>query len=146
MCGYSGKGKMNWEVRFDINTDITCKTAGGNLLYTAQGTLLGVPWWPRGVGREGWKGGPKVRGCVYVGSKSQSRLQLSATPWTVARQAPLSMGFPRQEYWSGLTFFSSGYLPDPGIKPSSPALAGGFFTTAPLVYTYSWFTSLYSTN
>ena len=49
------------------------------------------------------------------------------TPWTVALQAPLSVGFPRQEYWSGLSFPSPGHLPDPGIKPVSPALAGGFF-------------------
>ena len=47
--------------------------------------------------------------------------QLFATPWTVARQAPLSMGFPRQEYWSGLPFLSPGNLPDPGIEPRSPA-------------------------
>ena len=44
------------------------------------------------------------------------------TPWTVARQAPLSMGFPRQEYCSGLPFPSPGDLPDPGIKPRPPAL------------------------
>ena len=44
--------------------------------------------------------------------------------------APLSMGFPRQEYWSGLPFPSPGHLPDPGIEPVSPALAGGFFTTS----------------
>ena len=49
--------------------------------------------------------------------------QLFVTPWTVARQAPLSMGFSRQEYWSGLPFPSPGDLPDPGIKPASPALA-----------------------
>ena len=53
---------------------------------------------------------------------------LFATPWTVARQAPLSMGFSRQEYWSGLPFASPGDLPDLGIEPTSPALAGGFFT------------------
>ena len=53
------------------------------------------------------------------------------TPWTVAHQASLSMGFPRQEFWSGLPFPSPGDLPDPGIKPASPALAGGFFTTEP---------------
>ena len=52
-----------------------------------------------------------------------------ATPRTVAYQAPLSMGFPKQEYWSGLPFPSPRDLPDPGIKPMSPALAGGFFTT-----------------
>ena len=51
------------------------------------------------------------------------------TPWTVACQAPLSMGFPRQEYWSGLSFPSPGDLHDPGIKSTSPALAGRFFTT-----------------
>ena len=50
------------------------------------------------------------------------------TPWTVAHRAPLSMGFPRQEYWRGLPFPSPGDLPDPGIKPASPAVAGGFFT------------------
>ena len=44
------------------------------------------------------------------------------TPWTVARQVPLSMGFSRQEYWSGLPFPSPGDCPDPGIEPRSPAL------------------------
>ena len=53
------------------------------------------------------------------------------TPWTVARQASLSMGLPRQESWSGQLFPSPGDLFDPGIKPVSPALAGGFFTTEP---------------
>ena len=53
------------------------------------------------------------------------------TLWTVARQAPLSTGFPRQECWSGLPFPPPGDLPDPGIEPASPALAGGFFTTEP---------------
>ena len=54
------------------------------------------------------------------------------TPWTVVRQALLSMGFFRQEYCSGwLPFPSPGDLPNPGIKPASPALAGGFFTTGP---------------
>ena len=53
----------------------------------------------------------------------------SATPWNVAFQAPLSMGFPRQEYWSGLPFPSLEDLPDPGIEPVSPALASRFFTT-----------------
>ena len=54
-----------------------------------------------------------------------------ATPWTVPLQAPLSMGFPGQEYWNGLPFSSSGDLSDLGIKPAF-ALAGGFFTTEPL--------------
>ena len=50
-------------------------------------------------------------------------------PWTVAHQAPLSMEFSRQEYWSGLPFPPPGYLPNPGIKSVSPELAGRFFTT-----------------
>ena len=53
------------------------------------------------------------------------------TVWTVAHQAPLSMGFSRQEYWSGLPFLPSGDLPHPGIEPESPALASRFFTTEP---------------
>jgi len=52
-----------------------------------------------------------------------------ATPW--AFQSPLSIGFPRQEHWSGLLFPFPGDLPHPGIEPRSPALAGGFFTTEP---------------
>ena len=51
-----------------------------------------------------------------------SRVQLFATPWTVAWQAALSMGFSRQEYWSGLPFSPPGDLPDPGLKPTSPLL------------------------
>ena len=61
-----------------------------------------------------------------------SYVWLFATPWTIAHQAPLSMGFSRQEYWSGLACPPPGDLPDPGIKPTSlpsPALAGSFFTT-----------------
>ena len=53
------------------------------------------------------------------------------TPWMVVYQTPLAMGFPRQEYWSGLTFPSSGDLSDPGIEPMSLALEGRFFTTEP---------------
>ena len=60
-----------------------------------------------------------------------SCIWLFSTPWTIARQASPSMGFPRQEYRSGLPFPSSGDLLDPGIKSTSPALAGGFFTTPP---------------
>ena len=56
----------------------------------------------------------------------------SATPWTVAHQTPLSTGFPKQEHCSGLPFPTPGDLPDSGIKPMSPTLAGTFFTTDPL--------------
>ena len=62
---------------------------------------------------------------------SLSQFRLFGTPWTVVHQAPLSMGFPRQESWSGLPFPPPGDLPNPRIKPTSPALAGGFFTTEP---------------
>ena len=55
----------------------------------------------------------------------------SATPWTVARQASLSMEFPRQEYWSGLPFPSPGDFLNLGIEPASPALRGGLVTTVP---------------
>ena len=61
-----------------------------------------------------------------------SRVQLFATPWTVAHQAPLFTGFPKQEYWNGLPFPSPGDLPNPGIEPvslESPALGGEFFAT-----------------
>ena len=57
-----------------------------------------------------------------------SHVQFFVTQWTVACQAPLSMGFYRQGYWSGLPFPSPGDLPNPGIEPASPALAGRFFT------------------
>ena len=63
-----------------------------------------------------------------------SRVWLFASPWTVACQAPLSIEFSRQEYWSGLSFSTPGCLPDQGIKLSSlvsPTVAGGFFTTEP---------------
>ena len=60
--------------------------------------------------------------------QSLSCVQYFATPQTVAHQAPQSMGFPRQEYWSSLPFPSLGDLPHPRIEPMPPALAGGFFT------------------
>ena len=62
-----------------------------------------------------------------------SHVQLFGTPWTVASQAPLSLGFPRQEYWCGLPFPPPGDLPNPGIESVSPtsALGGGFFATLP---------------
>ena len=59
---------------------------------------------------------------VKVKVKSLSRVRLFATPWPVAYQASPSMGFFRQDYWSGLPFPSPGDLPDLGIKPRSPAL------------------------
>ena len=68
--------------------------------------------------------------CLVV----KSCLDSFVTPWTVAHQAPLSMGFSRREHWSGLSFPSPGDLPDQGIEPTSimcPALADSFFTSSP---------------
>ena len=59
---------------------------------------------------------------IYGGGLVAKSCPTLATPWTVARQAPLSMGFSKQEYWSGLPFPSPGDLPNPGIEPRSPAL------------------------
>ena len=59
-----------------------------------------------------------------------SHVRLLATLWTVARQALLSFEISRQEYWSGLPCPPPGEIPDPGIEPESPALAGGFFSTS----------------
>ena len=63
--------------------------------------------------------------------KSLSHARLFATPWTVPNQAPPSMGFSRQEYWSGLPFPSPRDLPDPGIKPRSPTLQADALTCVP---------------
>ena len=64
--------------------------------------------------------------------KSLSRVRLFSTPRTVAYQAPRSMGFSRQEYWSGLPFPSPGDLPNPGIEPGSPALQTDALSSEPL--------------
>jgi len=63
--------------------------------------------------------------------KLLSHVRLFATPWTVAYQAPPSMGFSRQEYWSGLPFPSPGDLPNPGIEPRSPAFQADALTSEP---------------
>ena len=63
--------------------------------------------------------------------KSLSCVRLFASPWTVAYQASLSMGFSRHEYWSGLPFPSPGDLPDPGIEPRCPALEAEALTSEP---------------
>ena len=69
--------------------------------------------------------------CIYIVSVSHLVMSDSATPWTVAHQAPLSMGFCRQEYWSELPFPSPGSLPDPGIEPESPALQADSLLSEP---------------
>ena len=76
---------------------------------------------------------PDRSGVMYLKVKVKllSHVQLFATPWTVACQAPLSMGFSRQEYWSGVPFPSPGNLPNPGIKPRSPALQADALSSEP---------------
>ena len=74
------------------------------------------------------------QGSKNTGTKTLQSCLILVTPWTVVCRIPLSMGFFRQEYWSGLPFPSPGDLPDPGIEPASPvppALAGRFFTSEP---------------
>ena len=69
--------------------------------------------------------------CVCMHAQSLSLIQLFAIPWIVACQAPLSIEFSRQQYWSRLPFPSPGDLSDPGMGPAPPALADRFFTTEP---------------
>ena len=69
--------------------------------------------------------------CFQFGACVFGHIRLFVTPWPVACQAPLSLGFCRQDYLSRLLFPPPEDLPDPGIEPTSPALAGGFFTTEP---------------
>ena len=68
---------------------------------------------------------------MCVNAPSFSHVRLFAIPWTVVLLIPLSMGFSRQKYWSRLPSPTPRDLPDPGIEPASPTLAGGFFITEP---------------
>ena len=77
-------------------------------MYQFQSLIYWWWWWFSGGGGAG---GLVAKSCLTL-----------ATPWIVAHHAPLSMGFSRQEYWSGLPFPSLGDLPDSGIEPGSPAL------------------------
>ena len=92
-----------------------------------QPTRLPRPW--DSPGKNTGVGCHFLLQCMKV--KSLSRVRLFATPWTVAYQASLSMGFSRQEYWSGLPFPSPGDLPDPGIAPRSPTLEADTLTSEP---------------
>ena len=74
-------------------------------------------------------------------AQSLSPVWFFVTPWTTAHQAPLSMEFPRQEYWSGLPFPPPGDLPNPGIESESPPSAGRFFTTEEAQIVLCWYTN-----
>ena len=96
----------------DQNTGVGhCSLLQG--IFPAQGSNPGLPHCRQILSQLSHKGSPFI--CYH----------------SVTRQAPLSVGFSRQEYWSGLPFPPPGDLPNPGIEPMSPALAGGFFTTEP---------------
>ena len=89
-----------------------------------------------GLKKVSFHSNPKERGCqrifkVKVKVKLLSCVRLFATPWTVAHQAPPSMGFSRQEYWHGSPLPSPGDVPDPGIEPRSPALEVDALTSEP---------------
>ena len=97
------------------------------------GSSLGVSHFPRSLVEEAVHCSPEhtctLLLCVHTSMHAQSLscVHLFVTLWPVAHQAPLSMEFFRQEYWRGLPFPSPGDVPDPGIEPSSPVLAGTFF-------------------
>ena len=118
---------MNPKVLFAKDTGPTCDITRGHTEHRRpkENPEMGprAQPTPQGEGREG-RGEPaeQLRVSLHVCACSHfSQVQLFATPWTVARQAPLSMGFSRQEYWSGLPCPPPGDLPDPRIKSSSPA-------------------------
>ena len=110
-----------WETYILIRRNSTCKGPEvdvylENSKNSKEGRMAGV----RSKGQ-----GKKVK------VKSLSRVRLFATLWTVAHQAPPSMGFSRQEYWSGLPFPSPENLPNPGIKPRYPTLQADTLTSEP---------------
>ena len=125
-------------------------------IFPTQGSNLGLPHCRWILYQLSHKGSPfKVIGiilrhianymsmvCVWGGAASMcmlSHFQLFATPWTIVLQAPLSMEFSSQEYWSGLPFHPLGDLPDVGIEPVSlvsPVLARRFFTIVHLTKLY----------
>ena len=80
----------------------------------------------------------------WVKVQSLSRVWLLVTPWTVAYQASLSMGFSRQEYWSGLTFPSPGDLPHPGVEPWSPAMQADVYPLSHQGNPVWWYSSGFS--
>ena len=117
---------------WELLRDRFCVTFTHSALSTGSGTVFYMNSWSLKFLKFILKfpeyiciGNSRIQGVCKL-----SHVQLFAAPWTVAHQAPLSMGFFKQEYWSRLPFPSPGDLPDPGIEPAyfaSPALASGFF-------------------
>ena len=102
----------------------------------AGGTIPGCLWGKRKNHADMGSLSEKKSECPLL-----THVQLFLTPWTIAHQAPLSRGFSRQEYWSGLLFPSPGDLPDPGIKPGSPILQADSSPSEPSRWTsrLSWY-------
>ena len=147
---YSDAGRTSWELSWVLRKRLLCWWVTGRERSQADSTQHTKPGFHRGCGVPGRQA---VTASLSFGqNKDRSQRELGAgsrrkgmqaysvvsdslwPPWTVALQAPPSMGFSRQEYWSGLPFLSPGDLPSPGIEPASltsPALAGGFLTPAP---------------
>ena len=99
-------------------------------ISTSQLPLFLLCLWHFSPKWKNWLNVVRLRGvCCCCCLVAKSCLTFWRPPWIVGHQAPLSVGFPRQEYWIRLPFSSPGGLPNPGIKPRSPALADGFFTT-----------------
>ena len=97
--------------------------------HRRQPTRLPHPW--DSPGKNTGVGCHSLLQCMKVKVKSLRHVRLFATPWTAAYQVPLSMGFSRQEWWSGLPFPSPGDLPYPGIKPGSPTLQADTLPSEP---------------
>ena len=113
-------------LRWSLSTQILARSSYGIHRTTSRATEMA---------QRIWCPGEDPLKCYFCCSifivKSLSRVRLFATLWTVAHQAPQSMGFSRQEYWSGLPFPSPGDLSDPGIEPRSPALRADTLTSEP---------------
>ena len=112
---------LGWKAaqgRKPVKTQMGTGSHTGSFVHSARNCCpSSSPGWGLGLGT-----------CVRAVTQSLSWVWLFATPGTVAPQAPLAMGFPKQEYWSGLPFPPPGDLPNPGMEPESPAWVGRFFT------------------
>ena len=156
MCGrcrgkQEAEGERNWDSSPGIYTPLHVKQLTGRRLWTAQGTQLAALWRPGGVGwAGGWAVGRRLKRDGMYHYSCSVMTDSFETPVTVARQAPLSVGFSRQECWCGLPFPPPGDLPDQGVNPHLLHWRWLLYHLigcgSQYVYTYSWFTLPYSRN